>query len=193
MCLSLADWYGDEAGSNIERDDALCRRERQRFHRYRACRLSLSADGEVVSLIGPSGCGKSTLLNIGAGLYAPSVGDALCRRRARGRPERACRLHAPEGSVIAVAHHRAERDARHRNPKARHRGKPPEGARLARRPSSSANSPNATRTNCPAACASARRSRGRLRSTLRCCCSTSRSRRSMRRPASCCSTISRRR
>ncbi len=34
------------------------------------------ADGEVVSLIGPSGCGKSTLLNIGAGLYAPSVGDA---------------------------------------------------------------------------------------------------------------------
>ncbi len=33
-------------------------------------------DGEVVSLIGPSGCGKSTLLNIGAGLYAPSVGDA---------------------------------------------------------------------------------------------------------------------
>ena len=34
------------------------------------------ADGEVVSLIGPSGCGKSTLLNIGAGLYAPSVGEA---------------------------------------------------------------------------------------------------------------------
>jgi len=34
-------------------------------------------DGEVVSLIGPSGCGKSTLLNIGAGLYAPSVGDAF--------------------------------------------------------------------------------------------------------------------
>jgi len=33
-------------------------------------------DGEVVSLIGPSGCGKSTLLNIGAGLYAPSVGEA---------------------------------------------------------------------------------------------------------------------
>jgi NitT/TauT family transport system ATP-binding protein len=33
-------------------------------------------DGEVVSLIGPSGCGKSTLLNIGAGLYAPSLGDA---------------------------------------------------------------------------------------------------------------------
>ena len=35
------------------------------------------ADGEVVSLIGPSGCGKSTLLNIGAGLYAPSEGDAF--------------------------------------------------------------------------------------------------------------------
>lgn len=35
------------------------------------------ADGEVVSLIGPSGCGKSTLLNIGAGLYAPSVGEAF--------------------------------------------------------------------------------------------------------------------
>src|SRR5688572_4121117 len=34
------------------------------------------ADGEVVSLIGPSGCGKSTLLNIGAGLYAPTQGDA---------------------------------------------------------------------------------------------------------------------
>lgn len=34
-------------------------------------------DGEVVSLIGPSGCGKSTLLNIGAGLYAPSLGDAF--------------------------------------------------------------------------------------------------------------------
>jgi NitT/TauT family transport system ATP-binding protein len=34
------------------------------------------ADGEVVSLIGPSGCGKSTLLNIGAGLYAPSIGEA---------------------------------------------------------------------------------------------------------------------
>ncbi len=33
-------------------------------------------DGEVVSLIGPSGCGKSTLLNIGAGLYAPSRGEA---------------------------------------------------------------------------------------------------------------------
>jgi NitT/TauT family transport system ATP-binding protein len=33
-------------------------------------------DGEVVSLIGPSGCGKSTLLNIGAGLYAPSLGEA---------------------------------------------------------------------------------------------------------------------
>jgi NitT/TauT family transport system ATP-binding protein len=35
------------------------------------------ADREVVSLIGPSGCGKSTLLNIGAGLYAPSEGDAF--------------------------------------------------------------------------------------------------------------------
>ena len=35
------------------------------------------ADGEVVSLIGPSGCGKSTLLNIGAGLYAPSEGEAF--------------------------------------------------------------------------------------------------------------------
>lgn len=34
------------------------------------------ADDEVVSLIGPSGCGKSTLLNIGAGLYAPSEGEA---------------------------------------------------------------------------------------------------------------------
>src|SRR5512144_1975688 len=34
-------------------------------------------DGEVVSLIGPSGCGKSTLLNIGAGLYAPSEGEAF--------------------------------------------------------------------------------------------------------------------
>lgn len=34
------------------------------------------ADGEVVSLIGPSGCGKSTLLNIGAGLYAPTIGEA---------------------------------------------------------------------------------------------------------------------
>jgi NitT/TauT family transport system ATP-binding protein len=34
------------------------------------------ADGEVVSVIGPSGCGKSTLLNIGAGLLAPSAGDA---------------------------------------------------------------------------------------------------------------------
>jgi NitT/TauT family transport system ATP-binding protein len=33
-------------------------------------------DGEVVSLIGPSGCGKSTLLNIGAGLTAPSEGEA---------------------------------------------------------------------------------------------------------------------
>jgi len=35
------------------------------------------ADGEVISLIGPSGCGKSTLLNIGAGLYAPSLGEAF--------------------------------------------------------------------------------------------------------------------
>src|SRR5262245_49507902 len=35
------------------------------------------ADREVVSLIGPSGCGKSTLLNIGAGLYAPSAGQAF--------------------------------------------------------------------------------------------------------------------
>jgi len=35
------------------------------------------ADCEVVSLIGPSGCGKSTLLNIGAGLYAPSAGQAF--------------------------------------------------------------------------------------------------------------------
>lgn len=35
------------------------------------------ADREVVSLIGPSGCGKSTLLNIGAGLYAPSMGQAF--------------------------------------------------------------------------------------------------------------------
>ena len=35
------------------------------------------ADSEVVSLIGPSGCGKSTLLNIGAGLYAPTAGDAF--------------------------------------------------------------------------------------------------------------------
>jgi NitT/TauT family transport system ATP-binding protein len=34
------------------------------------------ADGEVVSVIGPSGCGKSTLLNIGAGLFAPSGGEA---------------------------------------------------------------------------------------------------------------------
>ena len=34
-------------------------------------------DGEVVSLIGPSGCGKSTLLNIGAGLYAPTEGEAF--------------------------------------------------------------------------------------------------------------------
>src|SRR5262249_47840929 len=33
-------------------------------------------DGEVVSLIGPSGCGKSTLLHIGAGLTAPSEGEA---------------------------------------------------------------------------------------------------------------------
>jgi NitT/TauT family transport system ATP-binding protein len=39
--------------------------------------VSLSvADGEVVSLIGPSGCGKSTLLNIGAGLNAPTAGEA---------------------------------------------------------------------------------------------------------------------
>ena len=35
------------------------------------------ADGEVVALIGPSGCGKSTLLNIGAGLVAPSDGEAF--------------------------------------------------------------------------------------------------------------------
>jgi NitT/TauT family transport system ATP-binding protein len=35
------------------------------------------ADREVVSLIGPSGCGKSTLLNIGAGLYAPTLGQAF--------------------------------------------------------------------------------------------------------------------
>jgi NitT/TauT family transport system ATP-binding protein len=34
------------------------------------------ADAEVVSVIGPSGCGKSTLLNIGAGLLAPSAGEA---------------------------------------------------------------------------------------------------------------------
>lgn len=34
-------------------------------------------DGEIVSLIGPSGCGKSTLLNIGAGLYAPTEGEAF--------------------------------------------------------------------------------------------------------------------
>ena len=39
--------------------------------------VSLSiADGEVVALIGPSGCGKSTLLNIGAGLNAPTAGEA---------------------------------------------------------------------------------------------------------------------
>lgn len=34
-------------------------------------------DREVVALIGPSGCGKSTLLNIGAGLYAPTQGQAF--------------------------------------------------------------------------------------------------------------------
>ena len=73
-------------------------------------------DGEVVSLIGPSGCGKSTLLNIGSGLTAPSEGAGLRRRRARRRPERACRLHAAEGPAAAVAHGRRERDVRRRDP-----------------------------------------------------------------------------
>jgi len=47
-----------------------------RYVAVQGCNLSV-APGEFVSVVGPTGCGKSTLLNVGAGLLAPSSGQAL--------------------------------------------------------------------------------------------------------------------
>ena len=52
-------------------------------------------EGEIVGLIGPNGAGKTTFFNCLTGLYMPTAGQVVLRRRraaaeaAQGRPGRA--------------------------------------------------------------------------------------------------------
>ena len=133
-------------------------------------RLDLDiAPREVVAIVGQTGCGKSTFFDLMIGLEAPTSGSIMVGGKTpygdfdhfRGQiatvfqqdrllPWRSAldNVQLPL-ELLGVARRRA----------------PPAFADLAASVSGSATSPTPTRTNCPAACASAWRSPGRS------CCS----------------------
>jgi branched-chain amino acid transport system ATP-binding protein len=45
-------------------------------------------EGEIVALIGPNGAGKTTFFNCITGIYSPTEGEMLLRRRQNGNPVR---------------------------------------------------------------------------------------------------------
>ena len=127
------------------------------------------APGEFLSVIGPSGCGKSTLFNVIGGLLGGYEGRVTRRRRDHQRPAPVDRHGVPGGVDLPLAHrHRQRRlparDRRHGQGRAHraraalHRSGRPRRLRAA-----------AIRPNCPAACASACRSRARSPPSRRSC------------------------
>ena len=149
-------------------------------------------DGEVVSLIGPSGCGKSTLLNIGSGLTAPSEGQAFVDgERVEGPNAHVAfmlqkDLLLPWRTVVENVMFGVEIQGVAAAERRRRAQALLENLKLA-------DSPGTIRISCRAACGSAWRWRGRLRSIQPFCCSTSRSPPWTPRPAWCCNASSRRR
>ena len=57
---------------------------------------------EFISIIGISGCGKSTIFKLTNGLLKRKSGNILAGYCFR---ETCCRLYAPEGSALSMAHH----------------------------------------------------------------------------------------
>ena len=129
--------------------------------------ISRSRRGEFVCIVGPSGCGKSTLLRILAGL------DTRDRRQPRYR----CRglagrqRHGVPGQRPVSLDERRE-ECRLRTDDARRRVRAKRERADRRRRCGSSGSPNSAitiRTSCPAACASAARSRAPSSPTPACC------------------------
>ena len=131
--------------------------------------------GEFLTIVGPSGAGKSTLLNMIAQIDTASAGEivfdgetrdfARCADvAARLRP--AHRLCHPGRQPAAVAHDHRQRAVSARGAGAPERRRPARRPTCSSAPSGSPASSAIIRTNCPAACASARRSSARW-STIR--------------------------
>jgi NitT/TauT family transport system ATP-binding protein len=118
------------------------------------------ADGEFVTILGPSGCGKSTLLQVVAGLEAPTRGRVIFESPPPDAPLTAGRV--PGARPLPVANGAGERDVRARGPRACPRPSASRRRGGCSRWSGSRRSPTGTLTTCPAACASAWRSRRAL-------------------------------
>ena len=125
--------------------------------------------GELLCLIGPSGCGKSTLLNVIGGLTQPSAGSV----EVLGKPVRGPSPHDiafvfqenalfPWNTVIEnIELGMSSRACRNRNARAGRKRPSPRWGSLSSLP--------IIPPNCPAACASVRRSPARSRWRRRSC------------------------
>ena len=162
------------------------------LHAVRGVSFSL-LPGERFGLVGESGCGKTTTILGAMGLLPAKAAvagsvfldgeDVLARGEASdppaplegrrdglpGRDER-----VQPGAADRPPARRADGAARHRDRQAARAGR----ASCSSRSGSPATGPTATRTSCPAACASGRRSRWPWPASRRCSWPTSRRRRS---------------
>ena len=152
-------------------------------------------EGAIVSLIGPNGAGKTTFFNMITGVYKPTAGRIVVRRRghhgqaaARGHRARD-RPDVPEHPPVPGhdrARERARRDALAPDAagsSAAILGTPGSSARRRRREGRRAScsrtarsrpARTTTRATCPTATSAGSRSRARSPPSRSCCCSTSR-------------------
>ena len=142
-----------------QRPQGLSRRRARNFSRSPTSPWTCS-EGELVSLVGPSGCGKTTVLKILAGLHDADGGTIqIGNAKTPFDPGARYRHGVPAGAAAEMADHPRQRAAAGRDRRPADEG----GARRARATCSIWSGLPATRTNirsnCPAACSSAPRSR----------------------------------